>query len=86
MADFSTRPPQISIGSVRRRPGVPAAASADAVRGARDGLAAAAATVQAPSGLLRLPRLAVRLREGAGAGEIAEAVRRAIAAAISRKD
>ncbi len=82
MDEFSSRPPQISIGSVRRRPDVPAAAAADAVRGAQDGLAAAAAAVQAPSGLLRLPRLGVRLRAGAGAGEIAEAVRRAIAAAI----
>jgi hypothetical protein len=68
---------------VRRHPRISAAASAEALRGVQDGLAAAADAVPpAPSGQLRLPRLTVRLRPGAGPSEIAEAVRRAVAEAI----
>lgn len=73
--------PQISIGSVGRRPGVSAAASAEALQGLESGLATAA-TMAGPSGNLRLTQIAVRLRQGAGPGEIAEAVQRAIAAAV----
>jgi hypothetical protein len=79
-------PAQVSIGSLRRQPGTPTAGSGDAVQGLRDGLAGIGATVTGvPSGRLQLPALSIRLRPGAGAREIAEAVRRAIDAAIRQR-
>lgn len=82
MPEISSPPPQISIGTVLSRPGVSPGASAEALQGVRDGLAAAAAVAQASSGHRRLPRVEIRLRQGAGANEIAQAVRRAVVAAI----
>ncbi len=81
-------PARISIGSLRRQLGTAAAASADAVQGLRDGLAgfdAAVAAQRGPSARLLLPALSIRLRPGAGARDIAEAVRRAVDAAIRER-
>jgi hypothetical protein len=83
MREPRSTPARITIGSVCRQPGTPAAASADAVQGLRDGLAGLGASVMAhrvPSG--HLPPLSIRVLPGAGATEIAEAVRRAAEAAI----
>lgn len=81
------RPTQISIGAVRRVPGMPVAAGTDALRGVRDGLAAAgtAVTPERMPARLDLAGLHIRLRDGAGAHEIAEAVRRAVDAAIAER-
>ena len=79
-------PTRISIGSLHRQPGTPSAGSADAVQGLRDGLAGIGATVTGvSSGRLQLPALNIRLRPGAGAREIAEAVRRVIDGAIRQR-
>lgn len=79
---------RISIGSMHRQPGAPAAGSAEAVQGLRDGLAgigAAVATQRVLAGRVQLPALSIRLRPGAGAREIAEAVRRAVDTAIRER-
>jgi hypothetical protein len=81
-------PTRISIGTLHRQAGTPAASSADAVQGLRDGLAGVGAAVtsdRVPSGRLQLPALSILLRPGTDARKIAEAVRRAVDVAIRER-
>jgi hypothetical protein len=81
MAQSRPLMPRVSIGAVRRAGPVSAAASQPALQGVRDGVAAIAGD-PLPPGRVDLRSLRVELRAGAGAAEIAAAVRDAVAAAI----
>jgi hypothetical protein len=86
MPNATPSPTRILIGTLRRRPDTPAVGSAEALRGLRDGLAAAAVMVdQTAPGRLQLPALSIRLRSSARSPQIAEAVRRAVDAAIQER-
>jgi hypothetical protein len=88
MPNTSPGPPRISIATLRRRPDIPAATSAEALHGLRDGLTAASAAIAVnptASRRLQLPELSIRAHSGATARDIAEAVHRTVEAAIRER-
>jgi hypothetical protein len=84
----ASNPTRVSIGSLRRQPGTAAAASTDVIQGLRDGLAGVGVTMtvhRVPFVQLQLPALSIHLRSGASVHELAEALRRAVEAAIRER-